>query len=159
MLVYGPGAALVDARPPLVRGRPEARERSQRSVAARPATSGSRQARAAASSGCCSSTGRSWTGTSERSPRRSTGTSTRATPDAPRSLIGDVLRATLGPLAQRPFRTRPTFLPGAWGGTWLRERIGIETDAPNLAWSYELITPESGILFGGDRPSKSASSS
>jgi mannose-6-phosphate isomerase class I len=65
-----------------------------------------------------------------------------------RSVAGDVLRSTLGTLAQRPFRTRPTFLPGAWGGQWLRERLGIETDAPNLAWSYELITPESGILLG-----------
>ena len=69
-----------------------------------------------------------------------------------RSVVGDVLRSTLGTLAQRPFRTRPTFLPGAWGGQWLRERLGIETDAPNLAWSYELITPESGILLGGDKP-------
>ena len=55
-------------------------------------------------------------------------------------------------LAGRPFRTRPTFLPGPWGGQWLRRRLGIETDAPNLAWSYELITPESGILLGDEQP-------
>jgi mannose-6-phosphate isomerase class I len=67
-------------------------------------------------------------------------------PTDPRSLTGDTLRATLHALAGRPFRTRPTFLPGPWGGQWLRRTIGIETDAPNLAWSYELITPESGIL-------------
>ena len=71
-------------------------------------------------------------------------------PGALRSVAGDMLRSTLGALALRPFRTRPTFLPGPWGGQWLRERLGIETDAPNLAWSYELITPESGILLGGD---------
>ena len=69
-----------------------------------------------------------------------------------RSLRGDALRATLHDLAGRPFRTRPTFLPGPWGGQWLRRRLGIETDAPNLAWSYELITPESGILLGGVDP-------
>jgi mannose-6-phosphate isomerase class I len=69
-------------------------------------------------------------------------------PETPRSLDGEVLRGSLHELAGRPFRTRPTFLPGPWGGQWLRDALGIATDAPNLAWSYELITPESGILLG-----------
>jgi mannose-6-phosphate isomerase class I len=69
-------------------------------------------------------------------------------PAEPRSLAGDALRASLAWLAGRPFRTRPTFLPGPWGGQWLRTELGIETDETNLAWSYELITPESGILLG-----------
>jgi mannose-6-phosphate isomerase class I len=73
-------------------------------------------------------------------------------PGRPRSLTGDALRATFRDLAGRPFRTRPAFLPGPWGGQWLRRRLGIEADAPNLAWSYELITPESGILLGDDEP-------
>ena len=68
-------------------------------------------------------------------------------PALPRRLDGAALRATLALLATRPFRTRPTFLPGPWGGQWLRRELGIETDAPNLAWSYELITPEAGILI------------
>jgi mannose-6-phosphate isomerase class I len=69
-------------------------------------------------------------------------------PTGPRSLTGDALRASLAWLSGRPFRTRPTFLPGPWGGQWLRSELGIETDEANLAWSYELITPESGILLG-----------
>jgi mannose-6-phosphate isomerase class I len=68
--------------------------------------------------------------------------------DAPRSLDGESLRRSLRDLAQRPFRTRPTFLPGPWGGQWLRRELGVATNARNLAWSYELITPESGILIG-----------
>jgi mannose-6-phosphate isomerase class I len=68
--------------------------------------------------------------------------------ESPRSLAGGALRQTLQEVAGRPFRTRPTFLPGPWGGQWLRDKLGIPTDAPNLAWSYELITPESGILLG-----------
>ena len=71
-------------------------------------------------------------------------------PESPRSLVGESLRRTLADLARRPFRTRPTFLPGPWGGQWLRDRLGISTEAPNLAWSYELITPESGIVLGAD---------
>src|SRR4029453_16426240 len=45
-------------------------------------------------------------------------------PDAPRSVEGDVLRNSLAALAVRPFRTRPTFLPGPWGGQWLRGMLG-----------------------------------
>ncbi|CAN5757271.1 class I mannose-6-phosphate isomerase [soil metagenome] len=73
-------------------------------------------------------------------------------PEAPRSLDGNTLRRSLHELAGRPFRTRPTFFPGPWGGQWLRDVLGISTTAPNLAWSYELITPESGILLGADDP-------
>ncbi|MGI8478866.1 MAG: class I mannose-6-phosphate isomerase [Gaiellaceae bacterium] len=71
-------------------------------------------------------------------------------PETPRSLDGEALRRSLHELAGTPFRTRPTFFPGPWGGQWLRDELGISTDAPNLAWSYELITPESGILLGAD---------
>jgi mannose-6-phosphate isomerase class I len=65
----------------------------------------------------------------------------------PRLVDGDVLRTTLERVAAGPFRTRPTFLPGPWGGQWLRTRLGIETDEPNLAWSYELIAPEASLLL------------
>jgi mannose-6-phosphate isomerase class I len=75
-------------------------------------------------------------------------------PDTPRSLGGDALRRSLADIARRPFRTRPTFLPGPWGGQWLRRALRAPTDAPNLAWSYELITPESGILIGGEEPAE-----
>jgi mannose-6-phosphate isomerase class I len=74
--------------------------------------------------------------------------------EAPRSMAGDALRRSLAALAIRPFRTRPTFLPAPWGGQWLRRVLGVETDAPNLAWSYELITPESGILLGDSEPAE-----
>jgi mannose-6-phosphate isomerase class I len=70
-------------------------------------------------------------------------------PGQPRSLEGGVLRESLRALARRPFRVRPTYLPGPWGGRWLLEELGVEEDAPNLAWSYELITPESGLLLDG----------
>jgi predicted NBD/HSP70 family sugar kinase len=71
--------------------------------------------------------------------------------DAPRSLAGSALRESLAALAAGPFRTRPSFLPGPWGGQWLRRELGIPTDAQNVAWSYELIPPEAGVLIG-ERP-------
>lgn len=69
-------------------------------------------------------------------------------PVRPRWLAGDTLRATLAALARRPFRTRPHFHPGVWGGQWMRDTLGIDATAPNLAWSYELIAPEAGIRIG-----------
>jgi mannose-6-phosphate isomerase class I len=72
-----------------------------------------------------------------------------ADPARPRSLSGDTLRGSLRALAKRPFRVRPTFLPGPWGGRWLLDELGVEEDVPNLAWSYELITPQSGVLLDG----------
>ena len=70
-------------------------------------------------------------------------------PAKPLSLTGGSLRASLRALARRPFRVRPTFLPGPWGGRWLLDELGLDDDVPNLAWSYELITPESGVLLDG----------
>jgi mannose-6-phosphate isomerase class I len=64
----------------------------------------------------------------------------------PRLLAADDLHATLASLIRGPFRTKPTFLPGPWGGQWLRRRLGVHADAPNLAWSYELIPPEAGLV-------------
>jgi len=77
-------------------------------------------------------------------------------PEHPRSLDGAALRRSLRALATAPFRTRPTFLPGPWGGQWLRRALGVAADTPNLAWSYELITPESGILLGASEPAEVA---
>jgi mannose-6-phosphate isomerase class I len=72
-----------------------------------------------------------------------------ADPLAPLWLAGDALRGTFAGLARQPFRTRPTFLPGPWGGHWLQRELGVERDAPNLAWSYELIAPEATLLVDG----------
>jgi mannose-6-phosphate isomerase class I len=68
-------------------------------------------------------------------------------PAQPASLSGEVLRASLAALAAAPFRTRPSFAPGPWGGQWMRRTLGIPSDGSNLAWSYELIAPESSVLL------------
>ncbi len=68
--------------------------------------------------------------------------------DAPRLVNGDEFRQALHELAQRPFRVKPWFAPGPWGGQWMKERFGLPAEAPNYAWSFELIAPENGILLG-----------
>lgn len=69
-------------------------------------------------------------------------------PDEPACTRGAALRAGLGALARTPFRARPWFSPGPWGGQFLKELVPeLPQDVPNYAWSFELITPENGLVF------------
>jgi mannose-6-phosphate isomerase class I len=69
-------------------------------------------------------------------------------PEEPAIMSGADLRAGLAKAARSWCRPRPWFEPGPWGGQWLKRRFpGLSGEAPNLAWSFELISPENGIAF------------
>jgi mannose-6-phosphate isomerase class I len=70
----------------------------------------------------------------------------------PHWVEGSAFRQALQGLARRPFRVKPWFAPGSWGGQWMKEHFDLPRDQPNYAWSFELIAPENGLLLGdGER--------
>ena len=69
-------------------------------------------------------------------------------PDEPAFTTGAALRGGLAGLARGYFRPRPWFEPGPWGGQWIKANIPqLNPQVPNYAWSFELITPENGLIF------------
>lgn len=64
---------------------------------------------------------------------------------------GDCFRSTLDKMLEQAFRARPWFEPGIWGGDWMKRHIPqLNQQEVNYAWSFELITPENGIVLEGD---------
>jgi mannose-6-phosphate isomerase class I len=56
-------------------------------------------------------------------------------------------------LTKQPFRLKPIYEPGPWGGQWLKEVRKLPAEWNNCAWSYEVIAPEmSFFLSSPDNP-------
>jgi mannose-6-phosphate isomerase class I len=66
----------------------------------------------------------------------------------PISISGFDFRRALDEMTRTPFRPRPWFAPGPWGGQFMKNHMGLDPNQTNYAWSFELIAPENGILFG-----------
>jgi mannose-6-phosphate isomerase class I len=72
-------------------------------------------------------------------------------PDNPVLISGADFRKGLDAAANNYIRVRPWFEPGPWGGQWIKRHITqVAQDAPNYAWSFELISPENGIAFAAN---------
>lgn len=58
------------------------------------------------------------------------------------------LLAAVADVATRPLRVKPFFMPGVWGGQYLKQLARLPADMVNCAWGYEPIAPENSVLLG-----------
>ena len=65
----------------------------------------------------------------------------------PKLMTGSAFRAGLDCAAARPFRVKPYFDPGVWGGQWMKERFGLDPAQPNYAWSFDCVPEENSLLM------------
>ncbi|MGG4344779.1 class I mannose-6-phosphate isomerase [Paenibacillus lautus] len=68
-------------------------------------------------------------------------------PEEPVWLPAAALANVLHKASQQPFRVKPFFAPGIWGGQYLKELCGLPDEWPNCAWSFEPIAPENTLLL------------
>lgn len=70
----------------------------------------------------------------------------------PRMVSGAEYRAALNSITRRPFRVKPFFDPGPWGGQWMRQTFGLPDTAVNFAWCFDCVPEENSLLLGfGDQ--------
>ncbi|MUG86848.1 mannose-6-phosphate isomerase [Paenibacillus timonensis] len=68
-------------------------------------------------------------------------------PNAPVWLPVVALKSVLQEAAKQPFRVKPFFAPGIWGGQYLKKLCDLPEEWANCAWSFEPIAPENTLLF------------
>ncbi|GIP23268.1 class I mannose-6-phosphate isomerase [Paenibacillus sp. J22TS3] len=68
--------------------------------------------------------------------------------EEPKWLRPSSLKELLRQTGRQPFRVKPFFAPGIWGGQYLKELCGLPEEWPNCAWSFEPIAPENTLLLG-----------
>ncbi|MFZ2831474.1 MAG: class I mannose-6-phosphate isomerase [Mesotoga infera] len=66
--------------------------------------------------------------------------------DTPVLLGVEDLREIAREISSKPFRLKPIYEPGPWGGQWLKRVRHLPEEWPNCAWSYEVIAPEMSLL-------------
>ncbi|MDQ0924707.1 mannose-6-phosphate isomerase class I [Pseudarthrobacter sp. W1I19] len=67
-------------------------------------------------------------------------------------ITGDAFHEGMAAAAAAPFRVVPFFDPGVWGGQWMKQVIGLDSDAENYAWCFDCVPEENSILLdvGGE---------
>lgn len=65
--------------------------------------------------------------------------------DRPLIISRQLLSEAVASVASRPFRCKPFFMPGVWGGQRIKEAAGLPDTYPNCAWDFEIVAPENGI--------------
>ena len=75
-------------------------------------------------------------------------------------ISGALFRRALAETVKRPFRVKPFFDPGPWGGQWMREVCNLPDGPSNYAWCFDCVPEENSLVFefGGELDRSSGSS-
>jgi mannose-6-phosphate isomerase class I len=68
----------------------------------------------------------------------------------PKMVKGLDYRNALRRVVRRPFRVKPFFDPGPWGGQWMRRVCDLPGDEPNYAWCFDCVPEENSLLLEFD---------
>lgn len=60
---------------------------------------------------------------------------------------GATAQDMLDSLARQPFRTKPVYLEGIWGGEYMRKARNLPSGPKNVAWIFDLIPMEVSVLI------------
>lgn len=67
-------------------------------------------------------------------------------PDHLQMIPREALNEVLGSLARYPFRCKPVYLEGVWGGTYVKKLRNLPDAMRNCAWVFDLIPMEVSIV-------------
>ncbi len=65
----------------------------------------------------------------------------------PGVITGDAFRGALETAVRSPLRVVPFFDPGVWGGHWMQDKLGLDTETPNYAWCFDCVPEENSLLL------------
>ena len=68
----------------------------------------------------------------------------------PKMITDSQLREGLRATAARPFRVVPFFDPAPWGGQWMKEVCGLDSDVINYGWCFDCVPEENSLLLSID---------
>jgi len=68
-------------------------------------------------------------------------------PDTLKLLPCDAFKRLLAEMLTYPFRCKPVYLEGVWGGQYIKKLRGLPEDMRNCAWVFDLIPNEVSVLI------------
>lgn len=65
----------------------------------------------------------------------------------PKLVTGSHYLKGLHQVVNQPFRVVPYFVPGVWGGQWMKKKFGLDPSEKNYAWSFDGVPEENSMLL------------